>query len=137
MDPLKSSRAIPLYCLMAIENHNDQEAVEILTCHFNRNAKEMMRLINLNNIFKYERKKYHCLVVKYISSATTDFRFRPGSILSKILAYHFQLVNNSSEEYIYQQIKNKDHLILNYLSIHHEKELKDKILQVINTYCIE
>jgi len=123
------------YCLLAIEKHNNKGAMNLMNDYFGYNMTEMLKMISLNVLIRNEQTKYKCLVVKYISSAMKEFRFRPQSLASKILAYHFQMVTNLSDKELYQQIKKDNPLLIDYLSIHHPSEVKDKLSQFIVTWC--
>jgi len=123
------------FCILAMEKHNDQSSMDILTDHFKDNATELIKQVKQIVLSKQEKGKYQCLVIKYIPLMTTHFRFRDGSITTKILNYHFLLNKGISESTIYHQIKTQDPQILDYLNIHTEEQLKPIILQFINTWC--
>jgi len=128
------------YSLLALEKykHVGKYDYEVIMDIFNKvlssNQYEVLKLVELNGVIKNEKQKYQCLVIKKISLAMKEFRFRPNSITTKIPEYNFQLTNNISEETIYQQMKIQTPHILDYLNISDESQVKNKICEYINNY---
>jgi len=121
--------------LLAIEKYHDKSAINKLAAYFNNNIGELWKLIQYNIIIKHGKSKYTQLIIKRLPLAVQQFRFRDQSLASKILAYNFALQNGRSDQEIYQEIINKDKVLVYYLNITSNTQIKDVLHQYINTYC--
>lgn len=91
---------------------------------------ELIKLITFCKNLEDNKKRYQKVIINQLPMMVRNFRMRPGSITAKILAYHFQMISLTDTQ-IYDQIKNEDSQILDYLNINNENEVKEKITQYL------
>jgi len=117
------------YELMMIEKYNNNEARFILMKSCEDNLTELIYLYRETNNGK---EKYSEMIIKNIPLETSHFRFKDGSIGMRIMNYHFK-INQGSSETLYQEIKENNPLILDYLNISDSKQVIEKIEQYLNS----
>jgi len=121
---------------MMIEKYDNKDAWYALEKYYHGNLGELLDLINLHRDINKRKEKFSQMVIKQIPIYTTHFRFKDQSIGMRIMNYHFK-INHSleREEKIYQQIKDDDPIILNYLNIIDNQQIKEKIEEYYTIYC--
>jgi len=120
------------YNLMMIDKYNNGEARFNLKKHYQLNVSKLLHLYRDINIRKDE---YSQLIIKNIPLEIRHFRFKDQSIGMRIIYYHFKINQGESETTIYQQIKENDPIILDYLNIIDVTEVTKKIEEYYIIYC--
>jgi len=119
--------------LIMIEKFNNPKALCNLTKYYQNDPNELLNQIELYKEIKKRKEKYSRLIIKELPVNVSHFRFRDQSLGSKIIKYHFKLNNSVSEEHLYQQLKDTEPLILDYLTIVDKSRIKEKIDNYLNT----
>ena len=122
------------YYILAINKYNDKPAMEELSIQFNSNISHILKLIQHNTLINNKKGKYTRLVVKNIPLFARHFRFRDQSLTMKLLNYNFKLNNGILEEEVYQEIKQNDPKLLDYLTVNDRYQTKNRISQYINNW---
>jgi len=123
------------YCMTVVEKFNKQEILDKLLKFYQDNITEFINLISLYKDINKRKGEYTSLIIKELSLNVSHFRFRDHSMGAKIVNYHFRLNNGDSEDAVYQEIKFKDPLILDYLTIMDSTLVTNKIKEYLNSYC--
>jgi len=123
------------YNLMVIEKQNNRDAWNNLARYYQENLVELLNLITFYRDLNRRKGEYSNLIISQIPVTVRHFRFKDQSIGMKIMNYHFKINRGASEVNIYQQLKDKDPIILNYLNITEIQQVADKIKEYYDTYC--
>jgi len=122
------------YNLMAIEKYNNKYSFKKLLVYYEDNLDELLNQIIVYKEINKRKEKYSQLIIKNLAINVTHFRFRDESLGMKIINYHFQLNQGVSEENIYQQLKDKDYPLLDYLTIVNKSQVREKINEYLGIY---
>jgi len=122
------------YNLKVIEKQNNRDAWNNLANYYKNNLVELLDLINFYRAINQRKEEYSNLIIRQIPINVRHFRFTDQSIGMKILNYHFKINQGASETSIYQQLKDKDPMILKYLNILDNQQVTVKIKEFVNIY---
>jgi len=117
---------------MSIIKYNNKYAFKKLIDYYNGDLDDLLNRINLYKELNKLKQQFSSLIIKELPINVLHFRFRDQSLGMKIMHYHFKLNSGESDEFIYQQLKEQDSQLLDYLTIIDVSQVKEKINNYIN-----